>query len=354
MIIEQNKSKDETRLNSMKPKCDDLRAKVEDIKSKLAEQEGNTTQLFIEVQRAKKQIETLQFGMVDINKEMAVHRYQILIDPATERLLSSSTGLGTVIEMSSSKDRTLNCNHLVEPDSEKQIPGVTTKVINQVGVESFQDDGSSGKLTEEESQDSDNMAKAEEQNCCPICLDNISDPKKLICGHVFCTKCIDMCLEVGKKVCPICFTVVGKITGDQPSGTMTVYSTCDPKQRELIINYNFPNGRQESRHPPPRQPFRGSKRTAYLPDNEKGRTICRMLKVAFRRKLVFTTRQTKDTSREVITWNDIHHKTDHGPFTLCGYADPSYLERVTGELKAKGITEEDIDRREPIDGTIYA
>ncbi|WAR08654.1 hypothetical protein MAR_018612 [Mya arenaria] len=38
----------------------------------------------------------------------------------------------------------------------------------------------------------------------------------------------------------------------------------------------------------------------------------------------------------------------------CGYADPSYLERVTGELKAKGITEEDIDSREPIDGTIYA
>ncbi|WAR08651.1 hypothetical protein MAR_018609 [Mya arenaria] len=48
------------------------------------------------------------------------------------------------------------------------------------------------------------------------------------------------------------------------------------------------------------------------------------------------------------------HPPPRQPFRGCGYADPSYLERVTGELKAKGITEEDIDRREPIDGTIYA
>ena len=61
----------------------------------------------------------------------------------------------------------------------------------------------------------------------------------------------------------------------------------------------------------PGKPYSGMTRQAYLPDNKEGKMICRMLKVAFKRKLVFTIGHSRTTGRDgVITWNDIHHKTD--------------------------------------------
>ena len=64
-------------------------------------------------------------------------------------------------------------------------------------------------------------------------------------------------------------------------------------------------------HPDPGKPYRGMSRMGYLPDNKEGEMICRMLKVAFKRKLVFTIGQSRTTGRNgVIVWNDIHHKTD--------------------------------------------
>jgi len=64
-------------------------------------------------------------------------------------------------------------------------------------------------------------------------------------------------------------------------------------------------------HPAPGKPYSGISRQAYLPYNEEGKMICRMLKLAFKRKLVFTIGQSRTTGRDgVITWNDIHHKTD--------------------------------------------
>ncbi|XP_052772162.1 uncharacterized protein LOC128211426 isoform X3 [Mya arenaria] len=222
-----------------------------------------------------------------------------------------------------------------------------------------QDDKKSGKGTEVKSEDSGPSTYVDETNDCVICMDTISLPKTLICGHVFCTECIDQCFKIGKVVCPTCFRVVGKITGDQPSGTMTVYSSAYNDcagyhgQGKITITYNFPDGLQESNHPSPGQPYRGIRRTAYFPNNDEGRTVCRMLKVAFRRKLVFTIGRSRTTGHDgVITWNDIHHKTDPLPGKQFGYPDPSYLTRVTEELAAKGITEKDIDSRQPIDGKI--
>ena len=45
-----------------------------------------------------------------------------------------------------------------------------------------------------------------------------------------------------------------------------------------------------------------------------------MLKIAFERKLVFTIGNSRTTGAEgVITWNDIHHKTDQKPNTQYVY-----------------------------------
>ncbi|XP_019861653.1 PREDICTED: probable E3 ubiquitin-protein ligase DTX3 [Amphimedon queenslandica] len=135
-----------------------------------------------------------------------------------------------------------------------------------------------------------------------------------------------------------------KVKGNQPpGGTMTHYvlqTTSLPGYEgvgAIVINYDIPHGVQTKEHPNPGQPYRGTRRTAYLPNTPEGQEVLRLLKKAFDAQLIFTvgTSHTSGASNSVV-WNDIHHKTvTHGdPF---GYPDPTYLSRVKEELKAKGI-----------------
>lgn len=188
----------------------------------------------------------------------------------------------------------------------------------------------------------------EEVETCVICMDDISNPKKLSCGHVFCAECIEAQFTY-KEACPTCGKVCGIITGDQPSGDMNVFindrASCAGFEGcgRIEITYRFPDGTQGPTHPRPNARFKGITRKAYLPNNRRGMEICEMLKVAFERKLVFTIGNSRTTGAEgVITWNDIHHKTDQKPNTQFGYPDPTYLDRVTDELKIKGVTVDDI------------
>ncbi|NXK31697.1 DTX3L ligase, partial [Piprites chloris] len=189
-------------------------------------------------------------------------------------------------------------------------------------------------------------AKTEEKDNdeCPICMDRIKNKKTLEkCKHAFCKSCIDQAMAI-KQVCPVCNTVYGVMKGDQPEGTMSTrklmfplpgYESCGT----IEINYNMNGGVQTSNHPNPGQPYKSTYRTAYLPDNVEGREILMLLKRAFDQKLIFTVGQSRTTgAQNVITWNDIHHKTSMtgGP-TNFGYPDPDYLQRVRSELKAKGI-----------------
>lgn len=55
--------------------------------------------------------------------------------------------------------------------------------------------------------------------------------------------------------------------------------------------------------------------------------------------MTFTVGRSVTTGKEnSVIWNGIHHKTslDGGP-TAFGYPDPTYFERVTQELKERGI-----------------
>ncbi|XP_050196504.1 E3 ubiquitin-protein ligase DTX3L isoform X2 [Myiozetetes cayanensis] len=188
-------------------------------------------------------------------------------------------------------------------------------------------------------------AKTEEKDDdCPICMDKIKNKETLKkCKHAFCKSCIDQAMAI-KQVCPVCNTVYGVVTGNQPEGTMTTrqrrfplpgYENCGT----IEINYNMKGGIQTINHPNPGKPYHSVQRTAYLPDNVEGREILMLLKRAFDHKLIFTVGQSRTTgAQNVITWNDIHHKTSitGGP-TNFGYPDPEYLQRVRSELKAKGI-----------------
>ncbi|KAB5528605.1 hypothetical protein PHYPO_G00142160 [Pangasianodon hypophthalmus] len=107
----------------------------------------------------------------------------------------------------------------------------------------------------------------------------------------------------------------------------------------IIIHYIIPDGLQGDEHPNPGQPYRGTERLAYLPDCPEGKKVLKLLKQAFEQRLTFTVGRSSTTGRSnVVTWNDIHHKTSRtgGP-TAYGYPDPDYLKRIQEELKAKGI-----------------
>uniref|UniRef100_A0A3B5R7N5 E3 ubiquitin-protein ligase n=1 Tax=Xiphophorus maculatus TaxID=8083 RepID=A0A3B5R7N5_XIPMA len=185
---------------------------------------------------------------------------------------------------------------------------------------------------------------AEWYDLCPICLDRLIKKKQLKCKHTFCDECLQASVQHTGPMCPVCKDVFGVMEGDQPDGVMTWinsssflpgFSGCG----SIMITYTFPNGKQTKKHPNPGQPYQGTTRTAYLPDNEEGQEVLKLLKKAFDQKMTFTvgTSRTSGLDNQVI-WNDISHKTSKtgGPQSF-GYPDPNYLSKVKEDLKAKGI-----------------
>lgn len=203
--------------------------------------------------------------------------------------------------------------------------------------------------TEEEPMEVDEISD------CVICMDVLQNKKTLDkCSHEFCKDCIDSHFKY-KPQCPICFTAYGVIIGTQPPGHMEInrdrrHQLPGFTEKGLIrVYYSFADGKQGPEHPNPGQRFYGTSRTGYLPDNEKGQIVARLLKVAFNRRLVFTVGRSRTTGADnCVTWNDIHHKTSisGGPENF-GYPDPTFLDRVLEELAAKGVTENDLHEAPP-------
>ncbi|XP_072482532.1 E3 ubiquitin-protein ligase DTX3L-like [Notamacropus eugenii] len=186
--------------------------------------------------------------------------------------------------------------------------------------------------------------KEEEKEECVICMETIQHKEVLPkCKHVFCAPCIREAMK-HKPVCPVCQTSYGILRGNQPDGTMTTsyrtsslpgYNSCGT----IVIHYDMRGGIQTEDHPNPGKRYEGTRRVAYLPNNEEGRQVLLLLRRAFDQRLIFTVGQSRTSGvKDVITWNDIHHKTLQfgGPENF-GYPDPGYLQRVKQELKAKGI-----------------
>ncbi|XP_039096580.1 E3 ubiquitin-protein ligase DTX3L [Hyaena hyaena] len=183
-----------------------------------------------------------------------------------------------------------------------------------------------------------------EEDICVICMDIMTNKEVLPkCKHAFCTPCINKAMSY-KPVCPVCQTSYGIQKGNQPEGTMifTVVEGSLPGYESygsIVIDYNMKGGIQTEKHPNPGKTYAGVQRTAYLPNNEEGNEVLRLLRRAFDQKLIFTVGESRVLGKsDVITWNDIHHKTSRfgGPQNF-GYPDPDYLKRVKQELKDKGI-----------------
>ncbi|XP_007940551.1 probable E3 ubiquitin-protein ligase DTX2 [Orycteropus afer afer] len=153
----------------------------------------------------------------------------------------------------------------------------------------------------------------------------------------------------GSLQCPSCKTIYGEKTGTQPRGKMEVFrfQVSLPGHEDcgtILIVYNIPHGIQGPEHPNPGKPFtaRGFPRQCYLPDNAQGRKVLELLKVAWKRRLIFTVGTSSTTGEtDTVVWNEIHHKTEMDRnVTGHGYPDPNYLQNVLAELAAQGVTED--------------
>ena len=159
--------------------------------------------------------------------------------------------------------------------------------------------------------------KSAEHEQCPICYDrdvNMSLP----CSHRFCQQCIDQWAKQKKLTCPTCSRPFGKVEGNQPKGgnmTTTIFKTTSLPGYErcgtIELRYNIPSGWQGSEHPNPGQRHHGTTRIGYLPNNQEGQELLSLLRKAFEARLVFTVGRSITTGVDnVVTWNDIHHKTN--------------------------------------------
>ena len=71
------------------------------------------------------------------------------------------------------------------------------------------------------------------------------------------------------------------------------------------------NSQPEHQNPGVR--YSGTSRIAYLPACDEGEKVLKLLRKAFDRRLIFTIGHSVTTGlNNVITWNDIHHKTSIG------------------------------------------
>ncbi|XP_074746707.1 putative E3 ubiquitin-protein ligase DTX2 isoform X6 [Strix uralensis] len=206
---------------------------------------------------------------------------------------------------------------------------------------------------------------------CIICMEKLSSPsgysdtcegsaikpetvgRLTNCQHSFHMLCMLAMYSSGNKdgslQCPSCKTIYGEKTGTQPKGKMEVstFPQSLPGHRDcgtIQIVYHISRGIQGPEHPNPGMPYtaRGFPRYCYLPDNEKGRKVLELLRVAWKRRLIFTVGTSSTTGESnTVVWNEIHHKTEMDTnLSGHGYPDPNYLDNVLAELAAQGVTED--------------
>lgn len=185
---------------------------------------------------------------------------------------------------------------------------------------------------------------AVEEEDCLICYNRYAKTsnnwRTLQCEHKLCLECFNK-IEITRTTmtgvthtfvkCAFCLKTTGIEIGICPNGEMNermIASHCDGYEDccTILVEYDVR--------------IAGSlmKRVAYLPNNDEGERILKLLRIAWNRRISFTIGTSHTTGVEnTLVWN-IHHKTSLTGGVYCyGYPDPTYFDRVTAELKGFGI-----------------
>lgn len=96
------------------------------------------------------------------------------------------------------------------------------------------------------------VANGDESGDCVICMETMTSPKTLPCGHKFCEECIKDYFEQGQPKCPSCGRLFGVMRGNQPPGKMRVNTspqslTGYERYKTILVEYDIPNGIQNVR-----------------------------------------------------------------------------------------------------------
>ena len=158
-----------------------------------------------------------------------------------------------------------------------------------------------------------------------------------------------------KQTCPLCREKYGVIVGYQPKGTMKVIIHKDidvagienKGKGSIEIIHRFPTGIQGAYHQHPGERYNSDQRYIYLPNTREGRQILELIKIGWKRKVLYSVGYSVTRSmNNSIIWNGIHFKTSrYGGISNYGYPDKTYFARVKDEFKEKGITLDDIPKK---------
>lgn len=162
----------------------------------------------------------------------------------------------------------------------------------------------------------------------------------LQCNHKLCSHCYKQ-IEITRATmngvtetfskCPFCMSISGVEIGTCPDGTMTasiVPTPCEGYEgyNSIRIHYNIEGSGYQL------------KRAAFLPNNDEGNELFKLLQIAWDRRICFTIGTSATTGQQnVLVWN-IHHKTaPNGGVESHGFPDETYMQRCKLELKTFGI-----------------
>lgn len=169
---------------------------------------------------------------------------------------------------------------------------------------------------------------------CVICMcefekgDDVVHP--ITCTHLFHRECLRQWAKE-KQDCPSCRQQFSMQLGYQPIVRGQFFKVTRsslpahefPGYTSLIVRIFVPSGRQTKLQPAPGHMFKGIHVTMQLPDNQEAQDIVRMLRIAFRRRLLFR------VEGNVLITNGVE---------LRPFADLGYFSRVRMDLNEMGIS----------------
>ena len=193
--------------------------------------------------------------------------------------------------------------------------------------------------TETSSDERDIFVYARSEDPCVVCQceNDSTSVRPKVCQHVFHLECIRPWIKSHQN-CPTCRASLVYHVGFQPTDPNAFFRHDVVDRRlpgydckSIRLKCFIPSGLQHKEHPAPGQPYRGLRGHYYLPDTAEGHDLVRLLKLAWKRRLLFRIRPD--------TWSDGYHVELNAIDLRTKWLvpDPSYIMWIRADLGEVGI-----------------